>query len=190
MIHILVVDDDKTLTHIICSYLNNYGYEAKGVLSVANAYDEMYSNLYDLISSDIMMPDTDGFTFAEAVRRLNKQIPILFVSARDGLQAKQKGFDLGIDDYMVKPLDLSELLMRVRALLRRANIEASRKLQIGQPAAGCRGYDDFSGWHRYSSHDTGIQHSVQTALLPQSHLFPFSINGRVLGTEERYQVAG
>lgn len=131
MIHILVVDDDKTLTHIICSYLNNYGYEAKGVLSVANAYDEMYSNLYDLISSDIMMPDTDGFTFAEAVRRLNKQIPILFVSARDDLQAKQKGFDLGIDDYMVKPLDLRELLMRVRALLRRANIEASRKLQIG-----------------------------------------------------------
>lgn len=57
---------------------------------MANAYDEMYSNLYDLISSDIMMPDTDGFTFAEAVRRLNKQIPILFVSARDGLQASKR----------------------------------------------------------------------------------------------------
>lgn len=131
MIHILVVDDDEKLTQTICTYLNNSGYEAKGVLSVASAYDEMYSNLYNLIISDIMMPGTDGFEFAETVRTLNKRIPILFISARDDLPAKQKGFDLGIDDYMVKPLDLSELLMRVRALLRRANIEASRKLMVG-----------------------------------------------------------
>lgn len=131
MIHILVVDDDEKLTQTICTYLNNSGYEAKGVLSVASAYDEMYSSLYNLIISDIMMPGTDGFAFAETVRTLNNRIPILFISARDDLPAKQKGFDLGIDDYMVKPLDLSELLMRVRALLRRANIEASRKLMVG-----------------------------------------------------------
>lgn len=131
MIHILVVDDDEKLTQTVCTYLNNSGYEAKGVLSVASAYDEMYSSLYNLIISDIMMPGTDGFAFAETVRTLNKRIPILFISARDDLPAKQKGFDLGIDDYMVKPLDLSELLMRVRALLRRANIEASRKLMVG-----------------------------------------------------------
>lgn len=131
MIHILVVDDDEKLTQTICTYLNNSGYEAKGVLSVASAYDEMYSSLYNLIISDIMMPGTDGFAFAETVRTLNKRIPILFISARDDLPAKQKGFDLGIDDYMVKPLDLSELLMRVRALLRRADIEASRKLMVG-----------------------------------------------------------
>ena len=77
------------------------------------------------------MPGIDGFEFAETVRGLNKSIPILFISARDDLPAKQKGFDLGIDDYMVKPIDFSELLMRVRALLRRANIEASRKLTVG-----------------------------------------------------------
>lgn len=131
MIHILVVDDDEKLTQTVCTYLNNSGYEAKGALSVASAYDEMYSSLYNLIISDIMMPGTDGFEFAETVRTLNKRIPILFISVRDDLPAKQKGFDLGIDDYMVKPLDLSELLMRVRALLRRANIEASRKLMVG-----------------------------------------------------------
>lgn len=131
MIHILVVDDDEKLTQTVCTYLNNSGYEAKGVLSVASAYEEMYSNLYNLIISDIMMPGTDGFEFAETVRTLNKHIPILFISARDDLPAKQKGFDLGIDDYMVKQLDLSELLLRVRALLRRANIEASRKLVVG-----------------------------------------------------------
>lgn len=131
MIHILVADDDEKLTQSICSYLNNCGYEAKGVLSAEYAYDEMYSRLYDLIISDIMMPGTDGFAFAETIRGLNKRIPILFVSARDDLSFKQRGFDLGIDDYMVKPLDLSELLMRVRALLRRANIEASRRLVVG-----------------------------------------------------------
>ena len=131
MIKILVVDDDAKMTQSVCTYLNNSGYEARGCLSAEAAYHAMYGQLFDLIISDIMMPGTDGFEFAETVRRLNKTIPILFISARDDLPAKQKGFDLGIDDYMVKPIDFSELLMRVRALLRRANIEASRKLTIG-----------------------------------------------------------
>ncbi|HJB53320.1 MAG TPA: response regulator transcription factor [Candidatus Oscillibacter pullicola] len=131
MIRILVVDDDPKLNQAACTYLNDSGYTAKGCLSAEAAYDAMYSQLYDLIISDIMMPGTDGFEFARSVRSLNRTIPILFMSARDDLPAKQKGFDLGIDDYMVKPIDFSELLMRVRALLRRANIEASRKLSAG-----------------------------------------------------------
>ena len=131
MIRILVVDDDPKLNQTACTYLNDSGYTAKGCLSAEAAYDAMYSQLYDLIISDIMMPGTDGFEFARSVRSLNRTIPILFMSARDDLPAKQKGFDLGIDDYMVKPIDFSELLMRVRALLRRANIEASRKLSAG-----------------------------------------------------------
>ncbi len=131
MIKILVVDDDAKLTQSVCTYLNDSGYDAKGCLSAQAAYDEMYGKIYNLIISDIMMPGVDGFEFAETVRGLNKSIPILFMSARDDLPAKQRGFDLGIDDYMVKPIDFSELLMRVRALLRRANIEASRKLTVG-----------------------------------------------------------
>ena len=131
MIQILVVEDDAKLNQSVCTYLNDSGYTAKGCLSAESAYDAMYCNLYDLIVSDIMMPDIDGFEFAKTVRGLNKHIPILFMSARDDLPAKKKGFDLGIDDYMVKPIDLSELVLRVRALLRRANIETSRKLQIG-----------------------------------------------------------
>ena len=131
MIRILVVDDDPKLNQAACTYLNDSGYTAKGCLSAEAAYEAMYSQLYDLIISDIMMPGTDGFEFARTVRSLNRTIPILFMSARDDLPAKQKGFDLGIDDYMVKPIDFSELLMRVRALLRRANIEASRKLSVG-----------------------------------------------------------
>ena len=131
MIQILVVDDDVKLTQSVCTYLNDSGYEAKGCLSAEAAYEVMYNKLYDLIISDIMMPGTDGFEFAKTVRGLNKTIPILFMSARDDLPAKKKGFDLGIDDYMVKPIDFSELLMRVRALLRRANIEESRKIIVG-----------------------------------------------------------
>ncbi|MGN1412044.1 MAG: response regulator transcription factor [Oscillospiraceae bacterium] len=131
MINILVLDDDKDLNKIICTYLNDSGFSTKGCLSAQQAYDEMYNNIYDLIISDIMMPNIDGFEFAETVRKINKSIPILFMSAKDDLPSKQKGFKLGIDDYMVKPVELEELLLRVRALLRRANIGVERKLIVG-----------------------------------------------------------
>ncbi len=131
MVHILVVEDDAELNRIICTYLNDSGFQAKGCLNANDAYDEMYNNLYELIISDIMMPKIDGFEFARTVRQVNRTIPILFMSAKDDLSSKKKGFQLGIDDYMVKPIELDELLLRVRALLRRANIELERKLTIG-----------------------------------------------------------
>lgn len=131
MIHILVVDDDEKLNKTVCTWLNDCGFETKGVLGAKEAYDELYNSLYDLVVSDIMMPEIDGFEFARNVREVNKHIPILFMSAKDDLPSKQKGFQLGIDDYMVKPVELAELEMRVRALLRRANIETERKLVVG-----------------------------------------------------------
>ena len=131
MIKILVVEDDAKLNKAVCTYLRDSGFDAKGCLNADDAYDEMYNNLYELIISDIMMPKTDGFEFAENVRSVNKHIPILFMSAKDDLPSKQKGFRLGIDDYMVKPVELDELLLRVRALLRRANIETERRLVVG-----------------------------------------------------------
>lgn len=131
MINILVLEDDAKLNQIVCMYLNDSGFHAKGCLNATAAYEEMYNNMYELIISDIMMPEIDGFEFAENIRRLNKHIPILFMSAKDDLPSKQKGFQLGIDDYMVKPIELDELLLRVRALLRRANIEMERKLSVG-----------------------------------------------------------
>lgn len=131
MIRILVLEDDSKLNQTVCTYLNDSGFQAKGCLHANDAYEEMYNNLYELIISDIMMPDVDGFEFAENVRRVNKHIPILFMSAKDDLPSKQRGFQLGIDDYMVKPILMEELLMRVQALLRRANIEVERKLEVG-----------------------------------------------------------
>lgn len=131
MINILVLEDDTVLNKSVCTYLNDSGFSAKGFLNANNAYDAMNGGMFDLIISDIMMPGIDGFEFAENVRRIDKRIPILFMSARDDLPAKQKGFRLGIDDYMVKPIDFEELLLRVRALLRRANIEMEKKLTVG-----------------------------------------------------------
>ena len=131
MVNILVLEDDAKLNQAVCTFLNDSGFNAKGCLNANDAYNEMYNNLYELIISDIMLPEIDGFEFAENVRSLNKHIPILFMSAKDDLNSKQKGFQLGIDDYMVKPVELQELLMRVRALLRRANIETERKLTVG-----------------------------------------------------------
>ena len=131
MVNILVVEDDAKLNKLVCTYLNDSGFNAKGCLNANDAYDEMYNNLYELIISDSMMPEIDGFEFAQTVRQVNKRIPILFMSAKDDIPSKQKGFQLGIDDYMVKPVVLEELLMRVRALLRRANIEMERKLVVG-----------------------------------------------------------
>lgn len=131
MIHILVVDDDEKLNRAVCTWLNDCGFAAKGVLRADIAFEELYNSLYELIISDIMMPDMDGFAFAEKVREVNRHIPILFMSAKDDLPSKQKGFQLGIDDYMVKPIELAELEMRVRALLRRSNIEMERKLTVG-----------------------------------------------------------
>ena len=87
--------------------------------------------MFDLIISDIMMPGVDGFEFARTIREMDKNIPILFMTARDDFAAKQRGFRMGIDDYLVKPIDLEELLLHVEALLRRAGISTSRKLEIG-----------------------------------------------------------
>ena len=131
MIKILVVEDDVKLNQIVCTYLNDSGFQTKGCFNASDAYGEMHNNLYDLIISDIMMPEIDGFEFARTVREVNQVIPILFMSAKDDLPSKQKGFHLGIDDYMLKPIEMDELLLRVRALLRRANIEMERKITVG-----------------------------------------------------------
>ena len=119
MFKILVVEDDKELNKTVCSFLNHSGYEATGCLNASDAYDAMYDNVFDLIISDIMMPGVDGFEFARSVRELNEDIPILFMTARDDIASKQRGFRIGVDDYMVKPIDLDELFLRIGALLRR-----------------------------------------------------------------------
>ena len=132
MFKILVVEDDKELNHTVCFFLNQSGYETTGCLNANDAYNVMYNNTFDLIVSDIMMQDIDGFEFAKTVRELNEDIPILFMTARDDFASKQRGYRIGIDDYMVKPVDLDELFLRIGALLRRAKIASSHRLEIGK----------------------------------------------------------
>ena len=132
MFKILVVEDDRDLNRSVCHFLNRSGYEAVGCPGAEEAFDEMYGTTFDLIVSDIMMPGIDGFEFVKTVRSLNNEIPILFMTARDDFASKQRGFRMGIDDYMVKPIDLDELFLRIGALLRRAKIASSRRLEVGK----------------------------------------------------------
>lgn len=132
MFKILVVEDNKDLNGTVCAFLKQNGYEATGCLNADDAYNAMYGVVYDLIVSDIMMPGIDGYEFAQTVRSLNEEIPILFMTARDDFASKQKGYRIGIDDYMVKPMDLGEMLLRIGALLRRAKIANSHRLEIGR----------------------------------------------------------
>lgn len=131
MFQILVVEDDKELNRTVCTYLTGHGYEATGCLDAEAAYDAMFQKMFDLIVSDVMMPKVDGFEFIKNVRGINQDIPVLFMTALDDFSSKQRGYRIGIDDYMVKPIDLDELFLRIGALLRRARIATSRRITVG-----------------------------------------------------------
>lgn len=131
MVHVLVVEDDARLNQIVCASLRAAGYTPHGCLNAQQAFEALYDGNIDLIISDIMMPGTDGFELVSSVRSIDRQIPILLMTARDDLAAKRRGFRAGIDDYMVKPIDVDELLLRIEALLRRARIEAEKRLTVG-----------------------------------------------------------
>lgn len=131
MINILVVEDDEKLNYIVCSFLNDNDYHAISCKNAMDAFDRMEEETVDMIISDIMMPEMDGFEFSAIIRKGDKHIPILFMTARDDITSKQKGYDIGIDDYMVKPIEMDELILHVSALLRRANIANEKKLVVG-----------------------------------------------------------
>ncbi len=131
MVYILIVEDDINFNNVVRSYLNNNGYTAVGCHSAAEALEQMEKMSFDMIISDIMMKNMDGFEFAEQVRVINKDIPILFLTAREDLQSKERGYKLGIDDYIVKPVEMKEMLFRIEAILRRANIANKKKIVVG-----------------------------------------------------------
>lgn len=131
MIKILVVEDDKALNDIVKSYLIDSGYDAVSCFDGSEALNRLERERFDLIVSDVMMPGADGFALAKKVRESDQQIPILFMTALDDKPSKQLGYRLGIDDYVVKPFDCDLLMLRVGALLRRANIERSKELVAG-----------------------------------------------------------
>ena len=131
MINILVLEDDIKLNQIICMKLNAHGYNSISCLNVPDAFNAFQKCTIDFIISDIMLPQIDGFEFVSLIRANNPLIPIIFMTAKNDFASKEKGYRLGIDDYMVKPVDPDEMLLRVGALLRRAKIMSEKKLTIG-----------------------------------------------------------
>lgn len=132
MANILIVEDDENLNKIICSYLVRNGYRVCGCRNPVEAYDMLEKEKYDLIISDIMMPKVNGFDFAQEIRESNPSVPILFITALDDLSSKKKGFNAGIDDYMVKPIEMDEMVLRVGTLLRRSQKDSNKSLTIGE----------------------------------------------------------
>ena len=131
LVKILVVEDDRNFNDLIATILRQNGYTVQGAENPPAAYDLLQSEQFDLVLSDIMMPQVDGYQFAQELRRTDPSIPILFITARDDIASKEKGFNSGIDDYMVKPINFNELLLRIKALLRRAKITADNLLIVG-----------------------------------------------------------
>ena len=132
MVYILLVEDDIQFNKIVCSYLTDNGFNVVGCHSAAEALEEMEKMSFDMIISDIMMKEMNGFEFAESVRAINKDIPFLFLTARDDLYSKEKGYRMGIDDYIVKPVEMKEMVFRIEAILRRVNITNKKKITVGE----------------------------------------------------------
>lgn len=131
MLNILLVEDDKDLNLLISTYLRDSGYNVVNTFNGLDALNEFNESEFDLILSDIMMPLCDGYELARQVREKNKVIPILFMSARDDKPSKQLGYKVGIDDYITKPFDIDELVLKVNAIARRLNINTSKVLEVG-----------------------------------------------------------
>ena len=131
MIKILVAEDDRAINGLVCTYLRNKGYAPTACYDGEEALAEMQDNSFSMIISDIMMPKTDGFELAEAVRAVDKQIPILFMTAKDDKPSKLFAYTLGVDDYVVKPFDMDVFMLKVGALLRRAGILEKQSLTVG-----------------------------------------------------------
>jgi len=128
---ILVVEDDQDLNRIITKSLRDRGYDVTSAVNGLDALEKTEGVKFDMILTDIMMPKMDGFELAESIRAVDREIPIVFMTAKDDKPSKMLGYSIGVDDYIVKPFDIDILIMKIGAILRRARIEAERELEIG-----------------------------------------------------------
>lgn len=131
MFKILIAEDDEQLCHLFCRVLNRHGFTAIAASDGQDALEKMEQEYVDLVVSDIMMPRLDGYGLVRSLRESGNSIPVLMITAKDSFQDMQHGFLSGADDYMIKPINVNELVLRVHALLRRAQMVAQRQLQIG-----------------------------------------------------------
>lgn len=157
MFNIMVVEDDTQMRRLLCTVLTKNGYNALGAENGAAALDILDREIVDLIISDLMMPELDGYELTKQLREANYNMPILIITAREDFESKQKGFSLGTDDYMVKPIDVNEMVLRVGALLRRAKIANEHRITCGNTELD---YDSLS-----------VRNEDKTAVLPQKEFY-------------------
>ena len=137
MLKILIVEDDRELRQLFAHVLIKNGYRADGVSNGREALDAMEKDYYDLIISDIMMPVMDGYELVRTLREAGNTTPVLMITAKDAFDDMKMGFLSGTDDYMVKPVNVNEMVLRVGALLRRAQMINERRQVIGDTVLEC-----------------------------------------------------
>ena len=137
MLKILIAEDDRELRQLFSLVLNRHGYTVVGVSNGQEALDAMYTDFYDMIISDIMMPVMDGYELVRQLRDGGNTTPVLMITAKDDFDDMRIGFQSGVDDYMVKPINVNEMVLRVQALLRRAQMINDRKQTIGDTVMEC-----------------------------------------------------
>ena len=137
MFRILIAEDDRELRQLFSHVLAKNGYAVVGVSNGKEALDEIEVGYFDLIISDIMMPVMDGYELVRSLRESENHTPVLMITAKDAFDAMQLGFMSGTDDYMVKPINVNEMILRVGALLRRAQLISERRLTIGETIMEC-----------------------------------------------------
>ena len=137
MFQILVVEDDRELRELFCTVLNENGYRALPAADGLAAFDILDDSNADLVISDIMMPNMDGFELTRELREAGYDMPVLMITAKDSAADKRAGFQAGTDDYMVKPIDVNEMIWRVEALLRRSQLVSQRRTRLGETEFDC-----------------------------------------------------
>ncbi|MGL5434146.1 MAG: response regulator transcription factor [Lachnospiraceae bacterium] len=157
MLKILIVEDDPKLSQLYDIVLKKAGYETSLAPDGMKGWDILEEEHIDLIITDIMMPEVDGYEFVKGVRQINKTIPILMITAKDDFDSKHQGFRLGTDDYMTKPIDVNEMVLRVQALLRRAHIMHDKKQVVGSTSLD---YDSLT-----------VTYNGEEQMLPQKEFF-------------------
>ena len=137
MFKILIAEDDSELRQLFSHVLIKNGYSVTGVCNGKEAFDALDKGYYDLIISDIMMPEMDGYELVSSLRSAGYSIPVMMITAKDAFDDMRMGFVSGTDDYMVKPVNVNEMVLRVGALLRRAQMINDRRLVIGGTVMEC-----------------------------------------------------
>lgn len=143
MITILIVEDEETLNELFTTVLTNQGYQIEKAYHGREALEIFANRKIDLVITDIMMPEMNGLTLVRSLRSFNKELPILIISAKNTMPDKQEGFRAGTDDYMTKPIDVNEMVWRVEALLRRAQIMSEKKAVLGSTTLDMKSYTVF-----------------------------------------------